>query len=293
LLRFAPWLRNIFIVTDGQTPPLLAKLRGTRYEHRVRTVDHRSIFSGFDEHLPTFSSPAIESVLWRIPGLAEHFIYLNDDFQMIRPVAVEDFFRDHSVVLRGEWQAGKEWSWRRRLRAMLAPEMASAPPTGVGGPAGIMPRRNSAREWQVSTGNISRFRTARTRCGGRCCRGIFRRHPQQLADNVSVRLRSASQFVVTSLADHLEIGSGSAIIDNHLGTFQLKPATERMKTLRRHASRADADPQMAFVCVQSADLGSDEARMLVFDWLERRIGSLDDLLGADAKVRRQVTATAT
>ena len=36
--------------------------------------------------LPTFNSCAIESQLHRIPGLAECYLYLNDDFFLLRPL---------------------------------------------------------------------------------------------------------------------------------------------------------------------------------------------------------------
>jgi hypothetical protein len=42
--------------------------------------------------LPTFNSQAIESRLHRIPDLAEHFLYLNDDVILGRPVAPTMFF---------------------------------------------------------------------------------------------------------------------------------------------------------------------------------------------------------
>ena len=43
ILRFAPWLRHIHIVTDAQTPALIARLRGTPHAARVRVVDHREM----------------------------------------------------------------------------------------------------------------------------------------------------------------------------------------------------------------------------------------------------------
>ena len=43
-------------------------------------------------HLPTFSSPAIESHLFRIRGLSDKFIYLNDDTMFGAPVWPDDFF---------------------------------------------------------------------------------------------------------------------------------------------------------------------------------------------------------
>ena len=44
------------------------------------------------EHLPTFNSHVIESYLHRIPDLAEHFVYLNDDFFVMRPLPKAHFF---------------------------------------------------------------------------------------------------------------------------------------------------------------------------------------------------------
>jgi hypothetical protein len=120
LLRYAPWLRTIHIVSDAQTPALIAKLRGTPFESRVRVVDHREIFAGYEQFLPTFSSLSIETMLWRIPGLAERFIYLNDDFQLLRPLAREDFFRDGGVVLRGKWRGGATRRLGQRLKSWLA-----------------------------------------------------------------------------------------------------------------------------------------------------------------------------
>ena len=43
-------------------------------------------------HLPSFSSPAIESHLHRIPGLSKKFIYLNDDTMFGKEVWPDDFY---------------------------------------------------------------------------------------------------------------------------------------------------------------------------------------------------------
>lgn len=43
-------------------------------------------------HLPTFSSPAIESNLHKIPGLSDKFIYMNDDVMFGREVWPDDFY---------------------------------------------------------------------------------------------------------------------------------------------------------------------------------------------------------
>jgi hypothetical protein len=82
----ADWVRTVYVVTDGQRPPWL------RTDHpRLRVVDHRELFAGTDA-LPTFNSHAIEARLHHVPGLAEHFLYLNDDVFFGRPVGPELFF---------------------------------------------------------------------------------------------------------------------------------------------------------------------------------------------------------
>lgn len=83
---FAPWIRNIFLVTDDQVPHWL-----NAAHPGITLVGHREIF-GDTGTLPTFNSQAIESRLHRIPGLSEHFLYLNDDVFLGRPVGPELFF---------------------------------------------------------------------------------------------------------------------------------------------------------------------------------------------------------
>ena len=82
---FAPWVRRIHLVTAGQTPSWLDPSHPM-----VNVVDHRDLLP--DDALPTFNSHAIETALHRIDGLAEHFVYLNDDFLLGRPVRPETFF---------------------------------------------------------------------------------------------------------------------------------------------------------------------------------------------------------
>lgn len=71
--RFAPWRRRVFLVTDGQRPTWL----GEEFPH-VELVRHSEIFTD-PEALPTFNSHAIESQLHHIQGLAEQWLYFNDD----------------------------------------------------------------------------------------------------------------------------------------------------------------------------------------------------------------------
>ena len=103
LLRFAPWLRRIHVLTDRQEPRIF--LRRDRWSAALREklvlVDHAAAFAGFEECLPTFDSHSIATAIHRIPGLSEHHVYVNDDMVLLRPLAPEDWFRDGLPVLRG------------------------------------------------------------------------------------------------------------------------------------------------------------------------------------------------
>ncbi len=85
LALYAAFVRNVYIVTAGQVPSWL-----DLDAPNLRVVPHDEILD--DDCLPTFNSHAIESALHRIDGLAEHYLYLNDDFFFGREVEASRFF---------------------------------------------------------------------------------------------------------------------------------------------------------------------------------------------------------
>ena len=84
---FAPWVRKVHFVTWGHVPEFLdldaPKLHVVRHDEFIPA-----------EYLPTFNANTIEMNIHRIPGLAEHFIYFNDDMFLLKPHTPEDFFRN-------------------------------------------------------------------------------------------------------------------------------------------------------------------------------------------------------
>src|SRR5829696_6591355 len=89
--NYAPWVRTIWLVTDNQVPAAIHRRRASR--HNVHIVDHREIFRGYEQFLPTFNSLAIETMLWRIEGLADRFLYFNDDMMLVGPVHLRSSFQ--------------------------------------------------------------------------------------------------------------------------------------------------------------------------------------------------------
>ena len=91
LLKYAPWVRRIFIVSNCEPPQWLDVENS-----KIEWVYHEQIIDPV--HLPTFSSHAIESSIHKIEGLAEKFIYFNDDFFLHRPIEKTDFFLPNGIV---------------------------------------------------------------------------------------------------------------------------------------------------------------------------------------------------
>lgn len=85
--RYAPWVRTIHFVTWGHIPAWM-----NVDNPKLHIVKHEDYIPA--EYLPTFNSHTIELNLHRIPGLAEQFVYFNDDMFLNHAMKPEDFFKN-------------------------------------------------------------------------------------------------------------------------------------------------------------------------------------------------------
>lgn len=85
--KFAPWVRKIHLITWGHLPQWLDESNP-----KLHIVRHTEYIPA--EYLPTFCSDTIELFMHRIEGLAEHFVYFNDDMFCIAPVEPDVFFHN-------------------------------------------------------------------------------------------------------------------------------------------------------------------------------------------------------
>ena len=102
ILKFAPFIRKIFIVTDNQKPSF-SSLENLIASNKVKVVDHKEIFKGYEKYLPTFNIRSIDAVLHRIEDLSEMFVYFNDDVFLVDKICEEDWFVKDKAVLMGKW----------------------------------------------------------------------------------------------------------------------------------------------------------------------------------------------
>lgn len=98
---YAPWIRKIFIVTNGQVPKWLD------INHpKIQLVSHEEIMP--KDALPTFNSTAIESCITNIPDLSEHFLLANDDTFFDKPVTPNYFFDENKNPII--WLKRHDWN---------------------------------------------------------------------------------------------------------------------------------------------------------------------------------------
>ena len=101
--KHVPWIRRIFIVTDNQQPEWL-----NTDNPRIQVVDHTEIMP--PEALPCFNSSVMEYFLYRIPGLAEHFLFANDDMFFNANLSPDFFFqKDGYPIIRLKRKLFGKW----------------------------------------------------------------------------------------------------------------------------------------------------------------------------------------
>ena len=111
--KFAPWVRKIHFVTSGQKPEWLDE-----NNPKINLVNHKDYIPA--EFLPTYNSVVIERYLHKIPGLAEHFVYFNDDFYIINNISTERFFKNGVPCDIAVFQYNPSWSqWYKRIKNNL------------------------------------------------------------------------------------------------------------------------------------------------------------------------------
>lgn len=85
--KYAPWVRTIHFVTWGHVPKWL-----NENHPKLHIVKHEDFIP--KQYLPTFNANTIELNLHRIEGLAEQFVYFNDDMFLNHKLKPTDFFKN-------------------------------------------------------------------------------------------------------------------------------------------------------------------------------------------------------
>ncbi len=271
IYTFAPFVRNVYVVTDNQDPELYDDIK-TCFPDRLqsfRIVDHREIFRGYEEYLPIFNSRAIETMLWRIEGLSDSFIYFNDDTFLIKKVYPEDFFIDGRPVLRGNWiPAPYPRVWWNSLRGWVAKKVLlnknyhPRPSYHLGQWAAA---RQAGFRWRYFYFNHTPYSISRT-TAKRC----FASNEEVIRSNISYRFRNHEQFNFNSLLYHTEIKYGNRLFSPP-SVIYMTPYKRGKTYIQKKLKQSTRNPQPLFMCVQSLDRSPASDQKKIYGWLEKKL----------------------
>lgn len=271
ILRFAPFIRNIYIVTDNQVPNIMDDIHQYFPEKvdAIRIVDHSEIFEGYEQYLPTFNSISIESMLWKIKGISNRFIYFNDDFFLVRNVSPEDFFIKDQPVLRGRMIMAPygRLAWirlKQGVRKILNNRNQKPPQAsfhlGQWNSAHLLNFKyryfvNSHTPYSVEKNLIEEY---------------FLQNIPLLEKNISFQFRDYTQFTFTSMSNHLQLRSGN----RHFAKPDLvymQPYNRKTNYIDTKLKQCDEDYSIKFLCIQSLDMCTKEEQDKVLNWLEMNL----------------------
>lgn len=103
--KHAPWVRRIWIAVDGPEPLPNVDVP-TSLANRTTVIDRCTFMpEGF---CPTRNSLAVHSFAHRLEELSEHFIVVQNDIFLGRPVTPDHFFNDGKPHV---WRKKPTWGW--------------------------------------------------------------------------------------------------------------------------------------------------------------------------------------
>lgn len=243
ILKFAPFIRTIFIVTDDQQPDL--KELSEVEKSKIKIVDHRDIFKGYEHVLPTFNIYAIESMFFKIPGLAEQFITFNDDFFLTKPSVATDWFENEKPILRGNWQENIDRKWYKRLLKALGKKQKRM---------GFQRGQSEAAAYVGFEKEFLRFYHSPRPLLVSEYENLYAAHEGLEAHQMQFRFRQAGQYNMFAMVWHSLIHKGKAIVKNDSAVIELhNPHKQHLIASLEKIDFAFQEPNIRFLNVQSLE----------------------------------------
>ncbi len=271
IIKYAPFFKNIYLVTDNQIPDAFESLKalGKSSGVNLEIIDHAVLFREYEEFLPCFNSTSIISLLHRIPNLSEHYVLFNDDFFIMKDAKIEDFFINGLPVLRGRWEKYYE---DLKLKALYYRFFSS---------------EKDKKRWEKGTLRKSMQIGARLANDGKkkflkrfhtpvsmrksVLTKFFNENNDLLKKNIAYKFRdNHHQFITETLANHLEIKNS---------TFYYQPTT-KLTYFRSYKSHFNVKLKLfwyainknkLFLTFQSLEMAKPKTQTYILNWLNKRL----------------------
>ena len=263
ILKFAPFIRKIFIVTDNQKPSF-SGLENLIAGNKVKVVDHKEIFKGYEKYLPTFNIRSIDAVLHRIEDLSEMFVYFNDDVFLVDKICEEDWFVKDKAVLMGKWARSYSINPLKVLSGKFKKIF------------GLRPSFNAS---QSKAANISGFKkeyfksyhAARPQIKS-VIKEFYHKNPESLIDQIKYRFRNSEQFMPYSLCWHLLIKENRAIIKGVKGLKEVKQIQNlNSNQIVSILEKLDEKKEVKYLNIQDLNYAGKDVFMIFDKWMRKKL----------------------
>jgi len=209
-----------------------------------------------DSILKFFNSRSIETKLYRIPKLSEHFIYFNDDFFLIKETALKDFFIKGVPVLRGRWKTYKDALWYRRLLNKKVAETRANHRKGQEKGAKLLELKKFYKFGH--TPHPMRKSTLVN---------FFESNPELEDMNSSYRFRHYNQFIPQGLANHLEIKNNTCVLKRNHQLVFIQNYEKSFLWLKVTLKLARNNKKKLFLNLQGLNQCPKEKLDFILNWL--------------------------
>ena len=265
IIKFAPFIRKIFIVTDNQKPNLnevghLVSL------NKVEIIDHKEIFRDNMDSLPTFNIRSIDALLFKIKNLSNKFIYFNDDMFLIKETSKEEWFKDNKAVLTGSWTK----TYNKQLIKTISQRIKNL--------LNIRPSFNAA---QSKAANIAGFHNKYFKsyhCGRPQIKSVIKdfydKNPQRLTNQIRHKFRDGRQYMPYSLCWHLLIKENLHVESSSNKLVEInKSRNLSAKKLEKILRSIDLKAEVKFLNIQDLNMAEPETQQVFQNWFIKKLSS--------------------
>ncbi len=263
IVKYAPFIRKIFIVTDKQSPNL-DSVKHIVSKEKIEIVDHEEIFRDNIEFLPTFNIRSIDALLFRIKDLSEKFIYFNDDMFLVKKTNPEDWFVGDKAVLNGNWVK----TYNKKPIKIISQKIKS-----------FFNMRPSFNASQSKAANIAGFNSKYFKsyhCGRPQIKSVikdfYNKNPEKLVDQIKYKFRDDRQYMPYSLCWHLLIKKTLFIESSISKLVEIKKARELSpRQLINLLNKIDTQADIKFLNIQDLNLASDVTQQVFQKWFFKKL----------------------
>ena len=271
IIKNAPFFKTIYLVTDNQVPDTFEELKDLANKSNIdlKVIDHKIIFEGFEQFLPTFNSTSIINMLHKIPNLSEHYVLFNDDTFLLRKSTSNDFFRNSQPILRGLWKKYYEYqklrliyykffkpkkSQLRHQKGTLKKSMQYGAKLAEDGKKTYLRRRHTPISLRKSTLNH-----------------FFSQNNDLLTNNIKFKFRDNNkQFITETLANHLEIKNKSYFYTSNTKLTYFRSYKNRL-LVKLKLFWFDLNKNKIFMTFQSLELADNKTQNYILKWIDNKL----------------------